>query len=180
MTLSKCYRFVEIRPGVLALRPVPASGPQAVRFIAATKCIARELYGPGMAGDAVVTELPAGELLFQHSDPRVNRHRIREVACEWREEQRLREKLRLNKLPEKEDFEADFAQINELAEPLTLMFCPLDMWCLVAAIQLASRHPEFQGPIRQIVVDIAKILQARLSVTPALRALLEAGWEVDI
>ena len=52
-----------------------------------------------------------------------------------------------------------------------------DVWCLVSAIQLACRHPQFQGPIRDKVESIARSLgEALVGRHPGLLNVYEAGW----
>jgi hypothetical protein len=48
---------------------------------------------------------------------------------------------------------------------------------LMSALQLACRHRELSGPVRDTVQDFARVLQKHISVTPALAALCEAGWD---
>jgi hypothetical protein len=49
--------------------------------------------------------------------------------------------------------------------------------CVIANIQLATRHPENVGPSRKIAEEFARELQARLIIDhPELEDVLEAGW----
>lgn len=52
--------------------------------------------------------------------------------------------------------------------------------CIVAQLQLASRHPRNTGPSRQIAELFARELQARIvEVAPENTATLEMGWNPD-
>lgn len=48
---------------------------------------------------------------------------------------------------------------------------------LISAIQLACRHPQFKGPTRTKVEEVARELQAKISLTPRIALMLEAGWD---
>jgi hypothetical protein len=47
---------------------------------------------------------------------------------------------------------------------------------LMSALQLACRHPGLNGPVHETVYDFARGLHERISVTPSLAAVCEAGW----
>jgi len=80
------YRYKQIRYNALVLTPSPDYGPEAIRFVAQTKQIAREIWGEGAALNQVVTEV-AGPLLFQ-GNIEICKRRARRVAKIWREKQR--------------------------------------------------------------------------------------------
>jgi hypothetical protein len=48
---------------------------------------------------------------------------------------------------------------------------------IMSALQLACRHPGVTGPIHETVYDFARGLQERISITPSLAIMCEAGWE---
>jgi hypothetical protein len=51
-------------------------------------------------------------------------------------------------------------------------------WRVVATIQLACRHPEFKGQVREAVEGFARQLGESLTANdPDLRMLLSMGWE---
>ena len=62
---------------------------------------------------------------------------------------------------------------------VTLLLGFAEAWCLMAALQLACRHPHWSGPSRSVAEQIARSLQSRLAVTPALAAVAERGWNSD-
>jgi len=51
-------------------------------------------------------------------------------------------------------------------------------WCLMSAVQLASRHPKAAktAPIRN-AVEVARQIQLIVTTTPALRQVAEQGWD---
>jgi hypothetical protein len=51
-------------------------------------------------------------------------------------------------------------------------------WCMMAAIQLASRHPEaMKGPTLKVAVEMARHIQSVIATTPALARVAEQGWD---
>ncbi len=56
----------------------------------------------------------------------------------------------------------------------------LRAWCLLAAIQLACRHPNFKGATRRITEQAARRLQdALLPKGSALAEVAERGWHEE-
>ena len=52
--------------------------------------------------------------------------------------------------------------------------------CLIAQLQLATRHPENIGPSRQVAEAFARVLQQQVvEVAPEAAAILEMGWNPD-
>lgn len=52
---------------------------------------------------------------------------------------------------------------------------------LIAALQLACRHPSFRGPTRAHIEGFARILQARITEPgTAMADVLEQGWNPDL
>jgi hypothetical protein len=51
-------------------------------------------------------------------------------------------------------------------------------WAVLGAIQLACRHPEFQGQARKVVEGFARYLQENITPGPACREIAEKGWEL--
>jgi hypothetical protein len=51
--------------------------------------------------------------------------------------------------------------------------------CVVAALQLASRHPNFVGPTRDTAEAFARFLQKAISRSPVMAQILEAGWHPE-
>lgn len=50
---------------------------------------------------------------------------------------------------------------------------------ILAVLQLACRHPQFQGPSRATAERFGRALQKEISITKHLTALAEAGWHPD-
>jgi hypothetical protein len=63
--------------------------------------------------------------------------------------------------------------------PVILQIDFLTALCVISALQLACRHPRFIGPTRQIVEQATREWAANMSVTPAIKAVLEAGFDPE-
>jgi hypothetical protein len=71
-------------------------------------------------------------------------------------------------------FSEEFARLKQ--QPVILQLGGWEAWALLAQIQLACRHPENNGPTRQVAEQIARQIQAAVATTPALAAMAEMGW----
>jgi hypothetical protein len=55
-----------------------------------------------------------------------------------------------------------------------------DLWCLMSAVQLASRHPTaMQSNAMHLAVDLARQIQSMIATTPALKRIAEMGWHAQ-
>jgi hypothetical protein len=64
--------------------------------------------------------------------------------------------------------------------PLTVQSTRMQFYSAVAAIQLASRHPGFNGPTALVAIHWAREISAALAANdPDLRLLLATGWQQD-
>ena len=79
--------------------------------------------------------------------------------------------------PMTEEFVRDFEALFKDPSPVTLKISKYQAWCLMAAVQLASRHPEGRttAPV-QAATMIARDLQSQISNTPTLARIAELGW----
>jgi hypothetical protein len=75
------------------------------------------------------------------------------------------------------EFVADFKALHDDRECLTLKLSKFQAWCLMAAVQLASKHPEGGRtvPLR-VSTMIARDLQEQIATTPTLARVAEQGW----
>lgn len=75
-------------------------------------------------------------------------------------------------------FVGEFKALFDDTQPVIVEISKYQAWCLMAAIQLACRHPEARGktPIEESV-KIARTLQGAIALTPRLMAVAKAGWE---
>ena len=80
-----------------------------------------------------------------------------------------------------EDVPEDFArELKAMYEDPTIL--PVEssrwrLWCLMSAVQLASRHPEaIQTVPIQVAVEMALRIQEMVATTPALKRVAEQGW----
>lgn len=76
-----------------------------------------------------------------------------------------------------DQFHEEFKRLLGSHPGLEFRLTAMQAWCLFATIQLACRHPQFVGPTRQIVEEIARQVQSEIATTPALEALAEKGWD---
>lgn len=74
-------------------------------------------------------------------------------------------------------FKDDFAGMHEKTHAMECS-C-LDLWCLLSAVQLACRHPEFTGPTREIAEALARVIFDEMDITPAMREVARRGWDPE-
>lgn len=74
-------------------------------------------------------------------------------------------------------FVADFKALHDDRQPIQLRLSKFQAWCLMAAVQLASKHPEGARTIPiQAATMIARDLQDQIASTPTLARIAEQGW----
>ncbi len=77
-----------------------------------------------------------------------------------------------------EDLQESFEQeLRASAEgpPISLLLSPIQAWLLFSHLQLALRHPANASPSSQIVRVVAKRLEARLDLGPAMATMAARG-----
>jgi hypothetical protein len=74
-------------------------------------------------------------------------------------------------------FRQDFGLVHNDVAGFKFPLTRMEAWALVSMVQLACRHPENTGPTRQIAESVARRLQEKLSLTPALTEVLCRGWD---
>lgn len=62
---------------------------------------------------------------------------------------------------------------------IDIKISPLAAWCLIAQIQLASRHPANNGITGQHAKDIALALQSRIEMSEAFQQFTDKGWHQE-
>lgn len=79
------------------------------------------------------------------------------------------------------EFVADFKALHDDPQLITLQLSKYQAWCLMAAVQLAFRHPlgRTTAPM-QVATTIARDLQLDVSQTRLLAHIAELGWTVDV
>jgi hypothetical protein len=88
--------------------------------------------------------------------------------------------------PENASFEEKFKiQFAAFQNSGAIVFSKLtfaEAWAALAAIQLACRHPSFDGPMRCLAVSYTRAIQNVICVTPELVEVAQKGWvpEFDI
>lgn len=61
--------------------------------------------------------------------------------------------------------------------PIVIETDSLTCICVIAAIQLATRHRKYVGPSRQVTEDFAKKLQQIIAAAhPEFATIIEMGW----
>ena len=79
--------------------------------------------------------------------------------------------------PLSEDFVRDFKALFDDRQPVVLNLSKYQAWCLMAAIQLAFKHPEGARtePVK-VATMIARELQISIATTRTLARVAEMGW----
>jgi hypothetical protein len=75
---------------------------------------------------------------------------------------------------------AAILRLHQDPNPLTVQSTRMQFYSVVAGIQLASRHPGFNGPTAQVAVHWAREISEALAANdPDLRLLLAMGWQQE-
>lgn len=75
-------------------------------------------------------------------------------------------------------FTAAMERLFKDPQPVQIQISKQELWCFLCAIQLACRHPRFNGPTRKITEATARQLGAVLIANdPDLKMLFEMGWQ---
>ena len=77
------------------------------------------------------------------------------------------------------DFEADCMRLMDEGYSLYLELPISVAFPMLANLQLALRHPGNDGLAAGLVLRLARELSERLSLTPAMRAVCEAGFDPE-
>lgn len=78
------------------------------------------------------------------------------------------------------DFKRDFEALCTDDAPIEIVSTRFRLWCLMSAVQLASRHPQAMHTVpMQTAVEMARVIQSMLSTTPALARIAEQGWDLS-
>jgi|SRR5262245_28497248 len=89
-------------------------------------------------------------------------------------------RMETDMLLNKENSLAALERLHKDPAPVQIKMTKFELWTLLATVQLACRHPQFQGPSRVIAEGVARQLGESLTRTDLhLRALFEAGWDWD-
>jgi hypothetical protein len=76
------------------------------------------------------------------------------------------------------DFLRDFEALCTDNAPVEIVSTRYRLWCLMSAVQLASRHPgAMQTKPLQTAVEMARAIQGIVATTPALARIAEQGWD---
>lgn len=82
-----------------------------------------------------------------------------------------------------DEFQTGLRELRALtrdAEPrVHLCLTRWQVYCLVAQLQLALRHPNNTGATRAIVEDLARDLELLFSDSRTLASLLKRGWRTE-
>lgn len=102
------------------------------------------------------------------------------LNCKKVMEAREKKMADITKIPTEdlaEQFKDDFAGLHEKTHAMECSY--LDLWCLLSAVQLACRHPEFTGPTREIAEALARDIFNEMDLSPTLREVARRGWEPE-
>ena len=76
-----------------------------------------------------------------------------------------------------EELAVAFAALED--ETVMMRLPGIEAFQLLSALQLVLRHPEIGEHFRKTLTVLARALQERLSLTPTLAAMAEAGWRTQ-
>ncbi len=77
-----------------------------------------------------------------------------------------------------DDFSREFEAMYNDPTVLHVASNRFRLWCLMSAVQLASRHPEgAQTTPMKVAVQMARRIQTLIATTPALARVAEQGWD---
>lgn len=80
-------------------------------------------------------------------------------------------------MPLEEQFAADIKDLIDSGAGMPFVFNPGEAFMLLAVLQLALRHPGLDGAAGKFARELAKNIEQRLCVTPALKEVARRGWE---
>jgi hypothetical protein len=73
-------------------------------------------------------------------------------------------------------FRREFRTMCGREDRMLVAATPLQLWSVLSAVQLACRHPGFNGPTRKIVEEVARRIQNLVASDGALAVIAERGW----
>jgi hypothetical protein len=77
----------------------------------------------------------------------------------------------------RQQFKEEFQDLCEDKEGIVVQLSALEAWCALSCLQLSLRHPKNAGPTSEIARAVAKSLEAKVAVTPALKIIAQRGWD---
>lgn len=76
-------------------------------------------------------------------------------------------------------FQEEYLVLFRSGEGIRIEATPATWWCMMSAVQLACRHPDFDGPTRHIAEQAARQIQRLIAPSGALAIVAERGWNPD-
>lgn len=74
-------------------------------------------------------------------------------------------------------FVAEFKALFDDPQPLDIQISKFQAWCLMAAVQLAAKHPQAMEYSAMVeACAIARVLQGTIAKTPRLISVAKKGW----
>lgn len=78
-----------------------------------------------------------------------------------------------------EEFKEDFENATQQNRPVVIQMDFTTAWALLGVLQLAFRHPCYNGPSSEVTKGIARALEESVALTPALKAVAQKGWQTN-
>jgi hypothetical protein len=75
-----------------------------------------------------------------------------------------------------EQFSEEFRNICLDPQPVGLLLSKLQVWAILANLQLALRHPDNKGAMAEIAKSLAQQIEKQIATTPALAEVAKRGW----
>lgn len=77
------------------------------------------------------------------------------------------------------EFSVAYQQLQEREQLIGIICRPIDAWAILSAIQLASRHPGFTGPVCELAIGAAIDIQSAFFGEGTLGEVAERGWNSE-
>lgn len=74
-------------------------------------------------------------------------------------------------------FRREFLELCSDQTPIVFELTPLQAWIVFVQLQVALRHPANDGISSQIAYDVAKNIEKKLPMGPAMAELAKRGWD---
>ena len=76
-------------------------------------------------------------------------------------------------------FEKEFAALRAHQDTVTVEMSMIQAWCLLAQVQLASRHPQNNGFTLEIAAEAMAHICKAMPFGPAMRRVANLGWSSE-
>lgn len=82
-------------------------------------------------------------------------------------------------MPLEEQLAAEIQDLMDAGAGMPFIFNPGEAFMLLALLQLVLRHPRLPTSTAEFARGLAKNIEKRLCITPALKECVRRGWETE-